>query len=90
MSAGTSLEDLRSIYSRFDVLRPSALLFSKLDETRRYGAMLSMASEAALPLSYFSIGQNVPDDIVLAHAGMVADLALENGDGGGRASTKTA
>lgn len=90
LAAGTPLDDLRMIHSRFDCLKPTSLLFTKLDETRRYGALLTMASEAGLPLSYFSIGQNVPDDIVLAHAGMVADLVMENGARGGRASTKSA
>ena len=89
ISAATPLEDMRNILERFACLRPTSLLFTKLDETRRYGALLSMAAAAGLPLSYFSIGQNVPDDIALAQAGMVADLALEDRDSG-RASTKTA
>jgi flagellar biosynthesis protein FlhF len=88
--AGTPYDDLKVIHQRFACLRPTSVLFTKLDETRRYGGMLSLAAESKLPLSYFSIGQNVPDDIVLAHGGMVADLLMEAKDRSGRASTKSA
>jgi len=79
LSANTQLEDLRSAVANFRKLRPTSLLFSKLDETRRYGALFSVAAEAGLPLSYFSIGQNVPDDIEVATTGRVAKLIIENG-----------
>jgi len=89
-AAGTPYDDLKVVLDRFGALRPTSLLFTKLDETRRYGGVLSMAADAKLPLSYFSIGQNVPDDIVLAHGGMVADLVMEAIERSGRASTKSA
>ena len=50
---------------------------------------LCLAAETGLPLSYFSIGQNVPDDAVLAHPGMVANLVMEGGDRRGRTSAKS-
>jgi flagellar biosynthesis protein FlhF len=42
------------------------LLFTKLDETAQLGTILSGALAAQLPLTYFTTGQNVPDDIELA------------------------
>lgn len=84
LSANTHLEDLRQVVKNFACLHPTSLVFTKLDETRRYGAMYSLLMEAGLPLSYLSIGQNVPDDITLAQPRMVADLIMEgreNGDG---------
>jgi flagellar biosynthesis protein FlhF len=79
LSANTQLDVLRGAAVNFRPLRPSSLLFSKLDETRLYGAMLSLVAETDLPLSYLSVGQNVPDDIVLAQSNMIADLILQNG-----------
>lgn len=90
LSAGTPLEDLRSTVTRFSGFKPTSLFFTKLDETRRYGSLFCLAAEAGLPLSYFSVGQNVPDDLALAHAGMVAGLVVEGGDRRGRTSEKTA
>lgn len=74
LSANTQLEDLRTSVQNFACLRPTSLLFSKLDETRRFGGMLTIAAETKLPLGHFSIGQGVPDDIELATAGKVAKL----------------
>lgn len=77
MSAGTPLEDMRNVAANFKCLHPGALLFTKIDETRQYGAMLSILAESGLPLSYVSTGQNVPDDIRVATGGMLANLILE-------------
>lgn len=87
LGANTQIEDLRTAVANFRTLRPTALMFSKLDETRRYGALFSIVAEAGLPLSYFSTGQNVPDDIELASAGKVARLLIE--DGGYRVGSGT-
>jgi flagellar biosynthesis protein FlhF len=84
LSVHTPVEDARSILESFESLGPTSLLFSKLDETRRYGAMVSIAAETGLPLSYFSVGQNVPDDIEMASPSKLAKLLLEQGgDRGG-------
>ncbi|MBI2432820.1 MAG: flagellar biosynthesis protein FlhF [Candidatus Hydrogenedentes bacterium] len=77
MSASTQLSDLRNIVSNFSCVRPTAVVFTKLDETSQYGGLFSMVMEAGLKLSYFSIGQNVPDDIRVATPAMVAKLILE-------------
>jgi flagellar biosynthesis protein FlhF len=85
-AANTPLEDLRHICENFGKVKPTSLVFTKIDETRRFGAMYSIALETGLPLSYLSIGQNVPDDIVLAEPAMVANLVLEGRDRSGRSS----
>lgn len=79
LGANTQLEELQSAVSSFRCLKPTSLLCSKLDETRRYGALFTIAAEAGLPLSYFSTGQNVPDDIDLATPSKVAKLVLNHG-----------
>jgi len=68
VSACTGLEDLRNVVAQFSTMGPTAVFFTKLDETQRYGSLYCLAAESGLPLSYFSTGQDVPDDIVLAKA----------------------
>lgn len=89
VSANVSLEDLREVVTHFSLLKPSALFFTKLDETRRYGQLFSLAAEAGLPLSYFSVGQNVPDDIMPVSGGTVAKLVVDGGDDLGGTSAKS-
>jgi flagellar biosynthesis protein FlhF len=55
--------------------KPDYLLFTKLDETDSLGAILSTALEADKPLSFFSSGQNIPEDLEPANtAALVASL----------------
>ena len=89
LSANTQLEDLRNVVANFRCLMPSSLVFTKLDETRRYGALYSLLVEARLPLSYLSVGQNVPDDITVAQPRTVADLIMEGRVNRERSSTES-
>jgi len=89
VSANVALEDLREVVTHFSLLKPSALFFTKLDETRRYGQLFCLAAEAGLPLSYFSVGQNVPDDILPVSGGTVAKLVVDGGDDLGGTSAKS-
>jgi flagellar biosynthesis protein FlhF len=90
VSANVALEDAREVITHFSILKPTALLFTKLDETRRYGPLYSLAAEAGLPISYLSVGQNVPDDIMPANPGTIAKLVVEGGDTLGGTSTESA
>jgi flagellar biosynthesis protein FlhF len=83
MSATTQLEDLRNVTANFACLQPNSVTFTKLDETRQYGAMFSMLVESGLPLGYVSVGQNVPDDLRIATPAMIANLVLEGKDSRG-------
>jgi len=66
MSVTTSLTEMRRIHDNFSMLKPSRILFTKLDETVSYGPMLSFALTAKKPLSYITFGQNVPGDFAVA------------------------
>ena len=79
LCANTRIEDLRQVAERFGRLKPTSLFFTKLDETRTYGQILSLSLETGLPIGHLSVGQNVPDDLVLAQPQVVADLILEDG-----------
>jgi len=77
MTAGTPLDDLRNVVANFRCLQPTSLVFTKLDETRQYGALYSLLAETGLALGYICVGQNVPDDIRIATPDMVARLVME-------------
>ena len=68
LSAVTKYEDLMDIYKNFSVLPIDTLIFTKLDETKTYGNIFSLLLEVKKPVSYFSIGQEVPDDLIVANS----------------------
>ena len=76
LPVGGYMDDLRFIVENYSVLQPNSVVFTKLDETRKYGAMLSIVHETGWPVSYLSVGQDVPGDIRLAQAGSLADLVV--------------
>ncbi|NLD93417.1 MAG: flagellar biosynthesis protein FlhF [Fibrobacter sp.] len=66
MSATTKDSDLLDIINRYKCVNVNRLLFTKLDETVRTGNILNIVNECRIPVSYFTFGQSVPDDIELA------------------------
>jgi flagellar biosynthesis protein FlhF len=68
LSAVTKYEDLMDIYKNFSILPIDTFIFTKLDETRSYGNIFSLLIDTKKPVSYFSIGQEVPDDLIEANA----------------------
>jgi flagellar biosynthesis protein FlhF len=68
LPASMKRADLTRNLRGYAALQPDFLLFSKLDETESLGAILSVALEADKPLSFFTNGQNIPEDIEPAHA----------------------
>jgi len=76
LSATTKPRDLTEIAARYEPLRPTRLLFTKLDETSTYGPILSTLARVKRPLSYLGTGQEVPEALELATSRRVADLIL--------------
>ena len=68
LSAVTKYEDLVDIYKNFSILPLDTFVFTKLDETKTYGNIFSLLLDTKKPVSYFSIGQEVPDDLMEAEA----------------------
>jgi flagellar biosynthesis protein FlhF len=76
VAATTRERELRSIVESFSVLPIKRLLFTKLDESSSFGSIINLHLEKKLPLSYFTKGQRVPEDIEPATGKKVADLVL--------------
>ncbi len=76
ISATTALRDMRGILSNYAKLGPDNILFTKLDETFALGPLVSSHIEETLPLSYFTTGQRVPEDIESASVERIIGMIL--------------
>ncbi len=74
LSLTTRDKELAEIAKRFIELPVESLIFTKLDESESYGTMLNVAAAATRPISYFTAGQKVPEDIELATPDKLTDL----------------
>jgi len=66
LAATVKYEDMDDIYQNFSFLNLDAVIISKFDETRHFGTLLNFMLLYKLPMSYFSTGQEVPDDLLPA------------------------
>lgn len=66
LSATTKKEDLQAIVASYGALSASSLILTKLDETRAYAGLCQQVVASALPVSYLSTGQRVPEDFLVA------------------------
>jgi flagellar biosynthesis protein FlhF len=63
LSASMKPADLARVIDRYQIFQPNKLLFTRLDETDRYGALVSEAARRSLPISFLATGQLIPDDL---------------------------
>ena len=67
LSATVKYEDMEDIYKNFSFLNLDSVVISKFDETKHFGTLLNFMLLYKIPMSYFSVGQEVPDDLLLAN-----------------------
>ena len=68
--------DLSGTVDRFAGFHPQKLLFTRLDETRTFGAILNESVRTGKPISFLSTGQRIPEDFEGASKSRIADLVL--------------
>jgi flagellar biosynthesis protein FlhF len=66
LTASMKSADLTHVVERFEIFRPSSLLFTRLDETACFGTAFSASVRHAKPISFLSTGQEIPDDLAPA------------------------
>lgn len=66
LPATVKYEDMEDIYTNFSFLNLDSVIITKFDETKHLGTLLNFMLAYDLPMSYFSIGQEVPDDLRIA------------------------
>jgi len=86
LSASMKPADLTRMVDAYALFRPAKLLFTRIDETADYGALVSEASRRGLPISFLTTGQKIPDDIEPASRRRLA--ALIEGRVEGRAESE--
>lgn len=75
--ASTSSDSvLTDILNQFKEIPVNGLLFTKLDEADKFGVIFNAMIKAQKPLSYFTTGQRVPEDIELASPERLSRLML--------------
>lgn len=77
LSAGSKVEDLIEIYNGFSFLEIDTLIITKFDETKIFGNVFSLIYETNTPVSYFSVGQEVPDDLVEAKSEFLVECVFD-------------
>ena len=76
LSLSTRSEDLLDVLKRFQVIPSNRIIFTKLDETNRYGNMLMVLKHFRLPVSFVTFGQDVPKTFRPATQSFLSQLIL--------------
>ena len=78
ISASTKDIDAYAVVETFAPEYVQKFLFTKLDETTSFGSIMNICAKLKKPISYLTMGQNVPDDIRLADIDFLVDLFVTN------------
>lgn len=79
INATIDFKALKSLISKYDFLDDFKLIVTKIDEAENYGNLLNIKYITNKELSYYTTGQNVPDDIKIVNIeDIVGKLIEEN------------
>jgi flagellar biosynthesis protein FlhF len=76
LSASVKPADLARMVDAYQIFKPQRLLFTKLDETASFGAIYNEAVRTGMPLSFFTTGQRIPEDLEEVTAARLTNLIL--------------
>jgi flagellar biosynthesis protein FlhF len=82
LPGSASTRTLAESATAFAAVRPSRIVLSKLDESEGLGALVGAVRSSGVPVSWFTTGQEVPDDIERADARRFAERLLGNVEDG--------
>jgi flagellar biosynthesis protein FlhF len=78
LSATTKSMDLLKIMELYKILNPSSVIFTKMDETFNYGNVFNTIVSSKIGLSFWTMGQKVPEDIEIASSQKLTNLLLRS------------
>jgi flagellar biosynthesis protein FlhF len=78
VSANTKKSDLNDVFMAFDAIHFDSVIITKVDETSYIGNVIDIADKYNKPISYFTNGQEVPNDIIIADADKIVDMMIGN------------
>jgi flagellar biosynthesis protein FlhF len=76
LSSSMKPADLTRVIDSYDIFRPQRLLFTRLDETASLGPIFNEAVRTGKPLSFFTTGQRIPEDLETATHSRLIELIL--------------
>ncbi|SPD72680.1 putative Flagellar biosynthesis protein FlhF [uncultured Desulfobacterium sp.] len=82
MSAVSSRRTNSDIVTKFAGFNTNRVIFTKIDEATNFGGVLSQLYQSTMEMSYFTKGQEIPEDIEVATVERLADMII--GDSGSK------
>ena len=79
MPAGLHRAEADRVLEQFASVRPTCVAFSKVDDGRRIGDLVTALARTDLPLAFTTNGHRVPDDLVAATPRRLAALMMRAG-----------
>ena len=80
LAASMRSADIARMSAAYAVFKPSHSIFTRLDETESFGAILNESVVSGRPIAFFSAGQRVPEDITDATNRELAMLLLPSSE----------
>jgi flagellar biosynthesis protein FlhF len=68
--------DLARLVDAYQVFGPQRLLFTKIDETGSFGAIVNEIVRTGKPVSFLATGQRIPEDLETASAARIAGMVM--------------
>lgn len=78
LAANMKYKDMLDVVEHIPNIPVSHLLFTKLDETVSYGSIFNIQQVMGCPVSFLTVGQNVPKDIETATGARIADFLMKS------------
>ena len=72
--ASMRVAELSRVIAQYEMFHPRKLIFTRLDETCTAGVLINEAIRTGLPVSFLTTGQQVPEDLEPASAGVFSGL----------------
>lgn len=79
VSANTKKGDLNSVFKSFDRVNFNSVIVTKVDETSFIGNVVEIADKYKKPISYYTNGQEVPNDIDVADPEKIVNMIMSTG-----------
>lgn len=74
LSTTSTTKNLFDVAEKFKIFNYNSVLFTKIDEAVAYGNILNFVSSFDVPISFFTNGQVIPDDIIAADPEFTANM----------------
>jgi flagellar biosynthesis protein FlhF len=76
LSMSSNHSEILDTYERYSSLKPEYVIFTKMDETKKFGPVVNLPIVKKIPLLLFTTGQNVPDDMEVPDGKKIARKVL--------------